>query len=99
MEDARVWACAMSLQSCLDCSQTQWTVAHQAPLFMGSSRQKYWRGLPFPTPGDLSHSGIKPKSVMAPASAGMFFITSNLGSCITIIIHSLFLEQWEFQGK
>ena len=30
---------------------TLWTVAHQAPLFMGSSRQEYWSGLPFPSPG------------------------------------------------
>ena len=35
-------------------SATPWTAAHQAPLSMGFSRQKYWSGLPFPTPGDLS---------------------------------------------
>ena len=39
-----------------------WTVAHQAPLSMGISRQEYWSGLPFPSPGDLPHSGIKPQS-------------------------------------
>ena len=32
---------------------TPWTVAHQAPLSMGFSRQEYWNGLPFPSPGDL----------------------------------------------
>ena len=32
---------------------TPWTVAHQAPLSMGFSRQEYWSGVPFPTPGDL----------------------------------------------
>ena len=32
---------------------TLWTVAHQAPLSMGFSRQEYWSGLPFPSPGDL----------------------------------------------
>ena len=41
---------------------TPWTVAHQAPLFMGFSRQKYWSGLPFPSPGDLPNPGIEPGS-------------------------------------
>ena len=41
---------------------TPLTVAHQAPLFMGFSRQEYWRGLPFPSPGDLSDSGLEPRS-------------------------------------
>ena len=41
---------------------TTWTVARQAPLSMGFSRQEYWNGLPFPSPGDLSHPGIKPWS-------------------------------------
>ena len=40
-----------------------WTVAHQAPLSMGFSRQEYWSGLPCPPPGDLPHSGIKPTSL------------------------------------
>ena len=37
-----------------------WTAALQAPLSMEFSRQEYWSGLPFPTPGDLSDSGIEP---------------------------------------
>ena len=41
---------------------TPWTVAHQAPLFMGFSRQEYWSGLPFPSPGDLPDPGIEPGS-------------------------------------
>ena len=41
---------------------TPWTVASQAPLSMGFSRQEYWNGLPFPFPGDLSNPGIKPGS-------------------------------------
>ena len=36
-----------------------WTVAHQAPLPMGFSRQEYWSGLPFPSPGDLPSPGIE----------------------------------------
>ena len=41
---------------------TPWTVAHQAPLFVGFSRHKYWSGLPFPSPEDLPNLGIKPRS-------------------------------------
>ena len=41
---------------------TSWTVAHQAPLSMGFSRQEYWSGLPFPSPGDLHDPGIEPTS-------------------------------------
>ena len=41
---------------------TPWTVAHQAPPFMGFSRQEYWSGLPFPSPGDLPDPGIEPRS-------------------------------------
>ena len=40
-----------------------WTVAHQAPLSMGFSRQEYWSGLPCPPPGDLPDPGIKPMSL------------------------------------
>ena len=39
---------------------TPWTIALQAPLFMGFPRQAYWSGLPFPTPGDPPDPGIKP---------------------------------------
>ena len=42
--------------------ETPWTVAHQAPLSMGFSRQEYWSGLPFPSPEDLPHPGIEPGS-------------------------------------
>ena len=40
-------------------SATPWTVARQAPLSMGFSRQEYWSGLPFPSPGDLPKPGIE----------------------------------------
>ena len=48
---------------------TPWTVAHQAPLSMGFSRQEYWSGLPFPSPGDLPNPGIKPGSPALQADA------------------------------
>ena len=41
---------------------TPWTVANQAPPSMGFSRQEYWSGLPFPSPGDLPNPGIEPGS-------------------------------------
>ena len=41
---------------------TPWTVAHQAPLSTGFSRQEYWSKLPFPSPGDLLNPGLEPKS-------------------------------------
>ena len=46
---------------------TPWTVACQAPLSMGFSRQESWRGLPCPSPGDLPDPGIQPTSLMSPA--------------------------------
>ena len=50
-------------------SVTLWTVAHQAPPSTGLSRQEYWSGLPFPSPGDLPNPGIKPRSPALQADA------------------------------
>ena len=46
-----------------------WTVVYQASLSMGFSRQEYWSGLPFPSPGDLPDPGIKPMSPALEADA------------------------------
>ena len=46
---------------------TSWTVAHQAPLSLGFSRQEYWSGLPHPPLGDLPNPGMEPTSPKAPA--------------------------------
>ena len=54
---------------------TPWTVAHEASLSMGFSRQEYWSGLSFPPPGDLPDPGITPTSLASPALAGRFFTT------------------------
>ena len=48
---------------------TSWTVACQAPPFMAFSRQEYWSGLPFPSPGYLPDPGIKPRSPALQADA------------------------------
>ena len=55
---------------------TPWSTAFQALLTMRFSRQEYWSGLPFPFPGDVPRSGIKPKS---PALAGGFHTTELPG--------------------
>ena len=52
---------------------TPWTIAHQAPLPMGFSRQEHLSGLPFPTPGDLPNPGIELISLAPPALTGRFF--------------------------
>ena len=53
--------------SCVQLFVTPWTVAHQAPLSMGFSRQEYWNGLPFPLPEDLPNLGVEPTSPVYPA--------------------------------
>ena len=55
---------------------TPWTIACQAPLSMGFSKQKYWSGLSCPSPGDLSNPGLEPASLMSCAMAGGFLTTS-----------------------
>ena len=59
----RLWA--PSLQSCL--TEIPWTIARQASLSMGFSRQEYWSGLPCPSPGDHLNPGIKTTSPVSPA--------------------------------
>ena len=53
---------------------TQWTVAHQAPLSMGFSRQEYCSGLPCPPPGDLPDPGIEPASLTSPSFLYHWFL-------------------------
>ena len=48
---------------------TPWTVVYQAPPSLGFSRQEYWSGLPFPSPGDLPNPGIEPGSSVLQADA------------------------------
>ena len=48
---------------------TPWTAAHQAPPSIGLSRQEYWSGLPFPSPGDLPDPGIEPRFPALQANA------------------------------
>ena len=66
--------CYVQLLSCVWLCATPWTIVCQAPLSMEFSRQEYWNGLPFLTPGDLPDPGIQPVSLASPALAGGFFI-------------------------
>ena len=59
---------------------TPWSVARQASLSMGFSRQEYWSGLPFPLLGDLPNPGIGLASLMPPALVGRFFTTVALAA-------------------
>ena len=61
-------------QSCLTVCDPI-TVAYQAPMSMGFSRQEYWSGLTFPSPGDLPDPGIELTSPASPALASKFFTT------------------------
>ena len=63
--------------SCVWVFATLWTIAHQAPLSMGFSRQEYWSGLPCPPAGNLPDPGIEPVSLMSPALAGRFFTSGT----------------------
>ena len=65
--------CVLSSFSYVQLFMTPWTVAHQAPLSMGLSRQEYWSGLLFPPPGNLPDPGLEPASPVSPALAGGFF--------------------------
>ena len=69
-----------------------WTVVHQAPLPMEFSRQEYWSGVVFPTPGGLPDLGVKPVSLASPALAGRFFTTVPPGKprCVYYCIYTLY---------
>ena len=92
----------MCVLSRVPLSAAPWTVAHQAPLSMGFSRQESWSELPIPPPGDLSNAGIEPMSLAS--HAGRFFTAEPPGkprrrqrtSKNPVLIGLLF--QWEM-GK
>ena len=65
--------------SCVRLFATPWTIAHQASLSTGFSKQEYWSGLPFPSPGDLPNLGIEPGS---PALQAGFLASDPPGKCI-----------------
>ena len=77
------------LQSCPTLwTVTLWIVACQAPLSLGFSRQEFWSGLPFPSPGDPSNLGIEPVSLVSPALAAGFFTTRTTWEAHILAISS-----------
>ena len=72
------------MSDCMTMDCILWTVAHQAPLSMGFSRQEYWSGFPCPPPGDLLDSWIESMSPAALGFAGKFFTAELPGkpSCM-----------------
>ena len=83
--------CCLLSRSVMSDSATVWTVARQAPLSTEFSRQEYWSGLPFPPPGDPSHSGIEPASpgsLALPADS----TTEPLGKSLATLQTSAFCQ-------
>ena len=76
-------------------SAIPWTVACQAPLSMGFSKQEYWSGLPFPPPGDLSDQRIEPASLMSPALAGRFFTTRAAWEALSLQLELEDSKRWK----
>ena len=81
---------------------TPWTEAIQVLLFKEFSRQKYWSGLPFPSPGDLPNTGIEPAS---PALPGEFFTTSTWEALCPLDVNIIIgdpeetgWDDWEIQA-
>ena len=74
-----------------------WTVALQAPLSMGFSRQEYWNRLPCPPSDDLPNSGIEPVTLMSPALASRFFTTSTTLEA-PFVIPPLYPQNSYFEG-
>ena len=73
-----VLCCALlSHFSCVQLFATPWTIVCQVLLSIGFSRQEYWNGLPFPSPGDLLEPRIEPTFLMSTASAGRVFSMST----------------------
>ena len=64
-----LWHSEVKSLSCVRLFAIPWTVVYQASLSMGFSRQEYWSGLPFPSPGDLPDPGIEPRSPALQADA------------------------------
>ena len=78
-------ACMLSCFSCLRPFATKWTVACQAPLSMGFSRQEYWSGLPYHLPETLPNPDMEPMSPAAPALQGDSLLLVPRRTCIIII--------------
>ena len=80
---------------------TPWTLAHQAPLYTGFSRQEHWSGLPCPPPGDLPNPGIKPRSLLLQVDSlpsELLEKPPNTGVGSLSFLQGIFLTQESNQG-
>ena len=85
-----LWVCVLSHFGCVWLLVTVWTVAHQAPLFVGFSRQESWSRLPFPPPGDLLTQGSNHMSCGFFIAGGFFTIWDTREGCIYTHIYVIF---------
>ena len=76
--------CCACVLSCFSLFEMLWTIAHQAPQYMGFSRQEYWSGWPCSPPEDLTNPGSEPVSLMSPALAGRFFTTTTTWEALEV---------------
>ena len=99
---------AKSFQSSVSNSATPWTSASQASLSMGFSRQEYWSGFPFPSPGDLPNPGIKPRCpalqadsllFVSPRKPNIYRNTYMNYSMKYVTAHILPIQFWLFEAK
>ena len=95
MPKRRVWVgeCCVLIRVWL--FATPWTVAHQAPLFIGFSRQDYWSGLPFPSAGDLPNPEIKPTFPIYVSCTSRRII----GFCLFVCLFVYYWATWEAKTK
>ena len=90
----------MCVLSCVWLFGDTWTVAHQAPLTMEFSRQGYWSGMLFPTPGDLPDPVIEPRSFKFAALESGFFTTgATWGAQLQMWIPSFFYSCWKEKSE
>ena len=95
---AYIYRAVLSRLSQVQFFATPWTVARQAPLSMGFSRQ-YWGGLPCPPPGDLPDPGIKPASPVSPALQADSLPLGHQGSPINSLYNGLTIDTRIFYFK
>ena len=74
---------------------TPWTIAYQVPLSMGFPRQEYWSALPFSSPEDLPHPGIKLMFLVSPALVGRFFTPEPPGKPKSCLGYKLAQDLWK----
>ena len=83
----------MKVKSESEVAQSCPTLRDQAALTVGFSRQEYWSGLPFPSPGDLLNPGIEPRSLASPALAGrLAAITNRPLMCVVAHLQQRFIS-------